>query len=100
MIFSLLGAGALTWVILHYLGDIAQKQELRLSGFLLWCLTNRTWLVLLALPGLVCGIVAVPGGRGRWPWLIVAYVWLLGILVLNLYCFLMTIGPLYQMQEL
>ena len=100
VIVSSLVAGILTWVILGFLVDIAEKQELRLPGFLLWCLTNRTWLALLALPGLACSIVAMLGGRAQWLWLIVAYIWLLAILLLNLYCFLMTIGPLYQMQEL
>ncbi len=97
---SSLIAGVLTWVILGLLVKVANASEMRLPDLLHWCLVHRTWVALLAVPALACGIAAMLGGRTRWVWLILAYVWLLALLIVNLYCFLTLIAPWYQMQEL
>ncbi len=100
VIVSSLVAGILTWVILGLLVKIAKETDVRLPDLLYWCLGHRAWVALLAAPALACGIVAMLGGRMRWVWLIVAYTWLLVLLIVNLYCFLTSIAPWYQMQEL
>ena len=100
VIVSSLVAGILTWVILGLLVKVAEASEWRLPDLLHWCLGHRAWVALLAVPALACGIVAMLVGRMRWLWLILAYVWLLALLIVNLYCFLTLIAPWYQMQEL
>ena len=87
-------------MILGRLVKFPEASEIRLPDLLYWCLSHRAWVALLAVPALACGIVAMLGGRMRWLWLIVAYIWLLALLIVNLYCFLTSIAPWYQMQEL
>ncbi|UCD75064.1 MAG: hypothetical protein JSV91_14920 [Phycisphaerales bacterium] len=94
----------LGYFILHLLEAMLEKRGPDYpppSNPVLFCIEQPWWILLAALPAMLCGFFLLrhkPGGRSAW--IALGILLLLIPLAMILGCFLAVIAPLYQMQPL
>ena len=94
---------ALSILALSFLAPLAADhpiEEAEIPALVISLVSHRTWLVLLALPGLICGAVLLRTGRRPVLLLLIGTACLLLPFAAVMYCFIMLIAPLYQIHPL
>ena len=96
--------GALGYVILHLLEIMLTKRGTDYplpSGTALFCIEKPWWILLAALPAIICGVLLVRfKPKPALAWIGLGVLLVLVPLAMILYCFIAVIAPLYQMQPL
>ena len=103
MIFAGLVLAFFCWLIPRLLvkvveSDVARESEI--PAVALWVVGNREFMPLLSLPVIVIGLVALTKIRPRWLWAVLGLGSMLLPAVLMIYTFIVSIGILYEYQEL
>lgn len=104
LIITSLFVAVLGYVILHFCSMILSKRGADYddpSAFVLACIEHPWWTIIAALPALVCGIALMKfKPKPRVLWIMIGALAALAPLAVILYCFIMLLAPLYQVQPL
>lgn len=100
LILSALIAGVISYFLVGLFRDIANNSDAALPDAVLATLQARWLLPGLFLPALLVGLLLWLSRRGRLPLLLLGTVLLLLAFLWILYCFLMLVAPLYQVQTI
>ncbi|NNF43729.1 MAG: hypothetical protein HKO59_07235 [Phycisphaerales bacterium] len=98
IIVTAFASGALGWLILALLGNIAREQEIVLPGVVL-LFVQRPWLAaLLALPALTLGLALFRTRRRGWMLAALGTALTLTPVAVVLYSFVRVLAPLYGVE--
>ncbi len=98
-------AGIATWFVLGRLAPVVSRvaeDPSDVAPLVRFCLAHEVGLALLALPGVIGGLLLLfqLKPRLRLLWAALGLISMVGLLVLNVLCVVMLLAPLYQLESL
>jgi hypothetical protein len=103
MIAGSLGVAGIGWFALSNIAANLEDVEVKLPDLVKSFIQQRAWLSLWVIPTLIIGgvlaSVRLPTAL-RWTLIILGDLWLFALFAMILYCFILSVAPLYEYQEL
>ncbi len=105
MTFGSAIAGIATWFVMDRLAPVVSRvaEDPRdVAPLVRFCLAHELGLALLALPGVIGGLLLLLSFKPglRWLWAALGLLSMGGLLALNILCLIMLLAPLYQLESL